>query len=88
MGATKTWTVMPAIPVPISTHVFGGTRMGRDAASSVVDSHCISHEVQNLAILGGSTFVSTSGYNPTQTIQALSWRSAEYIASNFIRLAA
>jgi gluconate 2-dehydrogenase alpha chain len=88
MGAVRTWAVLSAIPVPVSTHVFGGTRMGRDPATSVVDSHCISHEVQNLAILGGSTFVSASGYNPTQTIQALSWRSAEYIAGNFERLAA
>jgi gluconate 2-dehydrogenase alpha chain len=88
MGAARTWTVMPAMPVPISTHVFGGTRMGPDPSHSVVDSYCLSHEVPNLAILGGSTFVSTSGYNPTETIQALAWRSAEYIASNFGKRAA
>lgn len=86
MGATESWVIMPAIPVPVNTHAFGGTRMGDDPVQSVVDRNCISHEVRNLAILGGSTFVSTSGYNPTQTIQALSWRSAEHIAASFSRL--
>jgi gluconate 2-dehydrogenase alpha chain len=87
MGATKTWLEVPAIPVPISTHAYGGTRMGDDPASSVVNGFGISHEVPNLAILGGSTFVSTSGYNPTETIQAVSWRAAEHIAQNFDKLA-
>jgi gluconate 2-dehydrogenase alpha chain len=81
-GATKTWGY-PASPLPINSHAFGGTRMGLDPAMSVVDGYSISHEVPNLAILGGSTFVSTAGLNPTCTIEALSWRSAEYIASNF-----
>jgi choline dehydrogenase-like flavoprotein len=57
--------------------------MGLDPVMSVVDGYSISHEVPNLAILGGSTFVSTTGLNPTCTIEALSWRSAEYIATNF-----
>ena len=88
MGAKQTWTLLPAIPQAIATHAFGGTRMGNDSAQSVVDRNSIAHEVPNLAILGGSTFPSTSGYMPTQTIQALSWRSAEYIAQNFDKIAA
>jgi gluconate 2-dehydrogenase alpha chain len=81
-GATKTWGY-PASPLPINSHAFGGTRMGEDPAMSVVNGYSVSHEVPNLAILGGSTFVSTTGFNPTCTIEALSWRSAEYIAANF-----
>jgi choline dehydrogenase-like flavoprotein len=42
-----------------------------------------SHEVPNLGILGGSTFPSSAGRNPTETIQATSWRTAEYVAQNF-----
>jgi gluconate 2-dehydrogenase alpha chain len=86
MGASKTWYVLPPIPMPVNSHAYGGTRMGTNPATSVVDGYCISHEVPNLAILGGSTFVSATGYNPTETIQALSWRSAEYVAQNFARL--
>jgi hypothetical protein len=62
--------------------------MGDDPATSVVDRYCMSHEVPNLAVLGGATFCSTSGYNPTGTIQALSWRAAEHIAQNFSKLSA
>ena len=41
----------------------------------------------NLAVLGGSVFVSSGGYNPTQTIQALAWRTAEHIVKNFKAIA-
>lgn len=83
MGATKTWFGFPPIPVPMNSHAYGGTRMGSDPTTSVVDEHCISHEVPNLAVLGGSCWPNTTGYNPTETIMAVSWRSAEHIADNF-----
>lgn len=87
MGATKTWYGFPPIPLPLNTHAYGGTRMGEDPTTSVVDGHCISHEVPNLAVLGGSCWPNITGYNPTQTILAVSWRAAEYIAKNFESLA-
>lgn len=87
MGATKTWFGFPPIPVPINSHAYGGTRIGNDPATSVVDQHCLSHEVSNLAVMGGSCFPGTTGYNPTETIEALSWRAAEHIAKNFNKLA-
>jgi choline dehydrogenase-like flavoprotein len=61
--------------------------MGDDPEKSVVDQYCISHEVRNLAVMGGSCFPGTTGYNPTETIEALSWRAAEHIATNFNKLA-
>lgn len=84
-GATQTWGGIDVIPV--NSHAYGGTLMGDDPSSSVVDKHSISHEARNLAIMGGSTFVSTSGYNPTETIEALAWYGADYIAKNFNSLA-
>ena len=45
------------------------------------------HEVPNLAIMGGSTFPSSAGRNPTQTIQATAWRTAEHIVQNFKTIA-
>jgi gluconate 2-dehydrogenase alpha chain len=86
MGATETWED-PLVNIPINTHAYGGTRMGDDPETSVVNRYSLAHEAPNLAILGGSTFPSTSGYNPTQTIQALAWMSAEYIAENFSDIA-
>jgi gluconate 2-dehydrogenase alpha chain len=87
MGATHIWTILKAPPTPVFSHVFGGTRMGADPATSVVNEYGFAHEVPNLQILGGSVFPSTSGRNPTETMQALSWRNAEYLARNFQRLA-
>jgi gluconate 2-dehydrogenase alpha chain len=81
-GAEETWP-LPAKPAAVSTHSFGGTRMGNDPSSSVVDRWCMSHEVPNLAILGTSCFPTTGGMPPAETVQALAWRTAERIASNW-----
>ena len=53
--------------------------MGDDPDTSVVDRFCLSHEVPNLAIVGASSFPTSSGYNPTATIQALAWRTADHL---------
>ncbi|HWE61362.1 MAG TPA: GMC family oxidoreductase [Chloroflexota bacterium] len=87
MGASKTWLGFPPIPLPLNSHAYGGTRLGADPATSVVDQYLIAHDVHNLAIMGGSTFPGTTGYNPTETIEATSWRAAEHIAANFNTLA-
>jgi gluconate 2-dehydrogenase alpha chain len=87
MGATATWSGIPPIPIPVNSHAYGGTRSGLDPSTSVVDEYLISHEVPNLSVMGGSTFPGTTGYNPTETIEATSWRAAEYIAKNFNKLA-
>lgn len=88
MGASRIWTSLRAPASPVFSHVFGGTRMGNDSATSVVNEYCLAHEVPNLAILGGSCFPSSAGRNPTETIQALSWRAAEYIAKHYDQLSA
>ena len=41
------------------------------------------HEVPNLGIIGGSVFPSSAGRNPTQTIQATAWRTAEHVVRTF-----
>ena len=61
---------------------------GYRAETSVVDKHSLAHDTPQLAIIGGSTFVNTTGYNPTETMQALAWMGAEHIAENFESLAA
>lgn len=58
-------------------HVYGGTRIGDDPRTSALDAFGFAHEVPNLAVLGGSTFVSSGGHNPTLTAQALAWRTSE-----------
>ncbi|HEY5061798.1 MAG TPA: GMC family oxidoreductase, partial [Gemmatimonadaceae bacterium] len=60
-------------------HELGGARMGDDPTRSVVNSHCQAHDVRNLFVADGSPFVSQADKNPTWTILALAWRTADYI---------
>ena len=66
-----------------STHAYGGTRMGIDSQTNVVDSWGFSHEAPNLGILGASVMGTSGARNPTLTVQALSWRTAEYLVNNW-----
>jgi len=61
-------------------HVMGTTRMGLDPKRSVVNEFCQSHDVPNLFIGGSSVFVTSAGVNPTLTIFALAYRTAECIS--------
>ena len=81
-GAAQTWT-SPPVARPVNTHAYGGTRAGMDPSTSVVDKFFLSHEVPNLAVLGGSSFPTTGGRNPTESIQATAWRTAEYISARW-----
>jgi choline dehydrogenase-like flavoprotein len=60
-------------------HELGGTRMGDDPSSSVVDGYCRAHDVPNLFVADGGPFVSQADKNPTWTILALSMRTADRI---------
>lgn len=62
-----------------STHAYGGTRMGDDPETNVVDRWGLSHEVPNLGVLGGSVMGTSGAHNPTLTAQALGWRTAEHL---------
>jgi gluconate 2-dehydrogenase alpha chain len=61
--------------------------MGDDPASSVVDKYGLSHEASNLMVLGGSNWCSTTGYNPTVTIEAHAWFAADYLSKNLSKIA-
>lgn len=69
------------ISVPGSIiHEVGTARMGSSAATSVLNGYGQAHEVDNLFVADGASFVSNPDKNPTLTINALSWRTAEYLA--------
>jgi gluconate 2-dehydrogenase alpha chain len=70
-----------------SPHALGGTRMGNDPETNVVNRWGFSHEVPNLGILGGSLMGTSGSRNPTETIQALAWRTAEYLTKNWKSIA-
>jgi choline dehydrogenase-like flavoprotein len=53
--------------------------MGNDPKSSVVDKYHRAHDVPNLFIVDGSSFVTSGRNQPTCTIQALAYRAADHI---------
>jgi hypothetical protein len=50
---------------------------------SVVNRYGQSWDIPNLFIIGSSTFPSMSGFNPTLTIQALAYMSADAIVNRY-----
>jgi gluconate 2-dehydrogenase alpha chain len=84
-GASTTWE-HPVILVE-GRHCYGGTRMGADAETSVVDSFGFAHDVPNLGVLGASTFPTAGGHNPTLTVQAHTWRAARHLVDEWASIA-
>jgi choline dehydrogenase-like flavoprotein len=78
-GAQKVWTEAVA-ERDRSVHLLGTCRMGNDSATSVVDKHHRAHDVPNLFVCDGSSFVTSGRGQPTMTIQALAFRAADHIA--------
>jgi choline dehydrogenase-like flavoprotein len=61
-------------------HELGTVRMGDDPSTSALNKYCQSHEVKNLFVADAAPFVGNPDKNPTLTICALAWRTAEYMA--------
>ena len=81
-GATTQWPYpiegnSPSFPI---VHLLGTCRMGDNPARSVVDAHHRAHDVDNLFIVDGSSFVTSGRGQPTLTIQALAFRAAEHMS--------
>src|SRR5678815_2537072 len=73
-GATRTWAF--SLDAPWQVHLLGTCRMGNDPKASVVDKFHRAHDVPNLFIVDGSSFVTCGTGQPTMTIQALAFRAA------------
>lgn len=73
--ALKDYSIIPYQ----STHNTGGTIMGTDPKTSVVNNYLQHWDVDNLFVVGAGNFAHNSGYNPTATVGALSYRCADGI---------
>lgn len=62
-------------------HLLGTCRMGNDPNTSVVNADHRTHDVRNLFVVDGSTFVTSGRGQPTMTIQALAFRAADRITA-------
>lgn len=69
-----------------TTHNTGGTVMGTDPATSVLNRYCQSWEVSNVFVPGGaSVFPQNHGYNPTDTVGALAYWTAAAIRDRYLK---
>jgi gluconate 2-dehydrogenase alpha chain len=78
MGASKVSRGPTTFP-PSTNHEVGGARMGNDPSKAVVNKYCQSHELPNLFVASGAVCPTYFGYNPTHTIEALSYWACDYI---------
>jgi choline dehydrogenase-like flavoprotein len=68
------------VPPGESIHELGTCRMGDDPKTSVLNKWNQSHDIKNLFVVDGSSFVSAGSQNPTLTIAALAMRASDYMA--------
>ena len=68
-----------------TTHNTGGTVMGNNPAESVVNRYLQSWDVSNLFVIGASNFPQNASYNPTDTVGALAYWSADAIVNRYLK---
>jgi len=69
-----------AMDISATAHQAGTARFGTDPATSVLDTDCKAHEVDNLFVVDSAFFPSIGAVNPTLTIIANALRVGAHIA--------
>ena len=67
------------IPLAGVAHQNGTVRFGDDPATSVLDRNCRAHDVDNLYVVDGGFFCSSSAVNPALTIMANALRVGRHL---------
>lgn len=67
------------------THVQGGAIMGGSPDRSVVNPYLQHWQILNLFVLGASSFPQNGSANPTPTILALTYRTADAIVDRYLK---
>lgn len=79
MEMVEWWEHSPKPFYHLGTHEAGTHRMGENPDTSVVDPFGESHECERLYVVGGGQFPSFGSYNPTETLQALAYFTADHL---------
>jgi len=77
-GAKQKWTY-PIGEQQFGVHLLGTCRMGNDPKASVINADHQTHDVKNLFLCDGGSFVTSGRGQPTMTIMALAFRAADRI---------
>ena len=67
------------MPLRVVNHQCGTCRMGTDPATSVLDTRCKAHDLDNLYVVDASFFPSSGATNPALTIAANALRVADHL---------
>ena len=68
-----------------TTHIQGGTMMAKSPELGVVNTFGQHWDASNLFVLGASTFPNSGSSNPTPTILALTYRTADAIVDKYLK---
>ena len=68
-----------------TTHNTGGTIMGTDRSTSVVNRYLQSWDVPNVFVIGASNFPQNACYNPTDTVGMLAYWAANAIVTKYLK---
>ncbi len=68
-----------------TTHVCGGVIMGTDPKTSAVNRYLQSWDVSNVFVVGASAFPQNAGYNPTNTVMALTSFASKAIREQYLK---
>ena len=79
-GAKTKWHA-PIEEQQFAVHLLGTCRMGNDARTSVINTDHRTHDIGNLFLCDGSSFVTSGRGQPTMTIEALAFRAADRITA-------
>ncbi len=75
----KNFYMHMSIPVARCAHQAGTARFGTDPATSVLDTNCKTHELDNLYVVDTSFFSSIGAVNPALTAMANAIRVGEHL---------
>jgi len=68
-----------------TTHNTGGTIMGSDPSTSVVNQYLQSWDVPNLFVIGASNFPQNASWNPTGTVGALTYWAIDAMKNKYLK---
>jgi len=67
----------------MAIHELGTARMGNDPKKSVLNTFNQTHDVKNLFLMDGASFVSSACQNPTLTMMAVTVRACDHLIDRF-----
>jgi choline dehydrogenase-like flavoprotein len=67
----------------MAIHELGTARMGTDPKKSVLNPFNQTHDVKNIFVMDGASFVSSACQNPTLTMMAITVRACEHLVDRF-----